>query len=134
MTNLSSIRRTEILAEALAARFNRNPERLADASGVYVRSAALAASAALYAPGAEGDAPPVIAISRDARGPSRDFLIAWALGLWVLGYGDRAVYWRSLAGGSARVRDPADEVATAFATAFLGRGWRDLADTGTAPR
>ena len=38
---VSPLKRTAILADALAAQFNRDPDRLADASGVYVRAAPL---------------------------------------------------------------------------------------------
>lgn len=134
MTEHRNQKRTQILAEALAARFNRSPGRLADASGVYVRRAALAGSAVLYAPALDGDGPPVIAVSHEARGPERDFLIAWALGLWALGYDERAVYWRSFRDGSVSGGDPADEVAKAFATEFLGRRAHDLGRTAGDPR
>ena len=125
---MSPLQRPAILADALAARFQRDPDRLADASGVFVRTAPLASVAVLYAPGLERDAPPLIAVSAAARDAVRDFLVAWALGLWALGYEDRVVYWRSF-DDPAGIADPADLVATAFATTFLGaRG--DAAGTG----
>ena len=127
---MSPLKRTAILADALAAQFNRDPDRLADASGVYVRAAPLESVAVLYAPGLERDAPSVIAVSEAARDAVRDFLVAWALGLWALGYDDRVVYWRSY-DDSAAIADPADAVATAFATTFLGARDGDAMRTGT---
>ena len=73
----------------------------------------------------------MIAVSEAARDAVRDFLVAWALGLWALGYDDRVVYWRSY-DDSAAIADPADAVATAFATTFLGARDGDAMRTGTA--
>ena len=124
------VKRAQILGEALSARFDRDPRLLADASGVYVRAAALRSSAVLYAPGGEQQ-PAVIAVSEQATEPARSFLLAWALGLWALGYEQQSIYWR-VSDGPAFEGDPIDGAATAFARAFLDLESARAAGSGSA--
>ena len=114
------LKRAQIVGEALSERFSRDPRLLADASGVYVRSVALHSAAVLFAPGDDEQEPPVIAISGDVHEPARSFLLAWALGLWVLGYQEHAIYWR-VSEGPPLEGDHADRAASSFADAFLAR-------------